>query len=52
MSIDIVAIDVDPVVWAVQCGICDGYVSEGTQDDDLADELYRAHCASHGVSEE
>jgi hypothetical protein len=51
MSIDVVAVDLDPIVWAVQCGLC-GYSSENTQDGTLADELYKAHCAIHNLPDD
>jgi hypothetical protein len=52
MSINVVAVDVDPIIWAVQCDLCNRYVSDSTEDGDLADELYRAHCKVHGLPDE
>jgi hypothetical protein len=52
-QIYIVAVDVNPVFWAVDCEICEGLVTEGTIN---AEEVYRvelSHKASHlGLSAE
>lgn len=52
MSVDVVAVDFNPTLWAVHCEICDKYIGEPTTDDDLVDRMYEEHCALHGLSPE
>lgn len=52
MSVDVVAVDVDPTVWAIECTICGGYVGESTTNDEVIDRKYEEHCALHGLSPE
>ena len=52
MSVEVVAVDFDPTVWAVYCEICDGYIGEPTTDDADIDALYEEHCALHGLTPE
>ena len=39
MSVDVVAIDVNPILWVVWCDICEEELTEPTDDDDLIDTL-------------
>lgn len=49
MSIDVVALDVNPVIWALFCNLCNSYIGESTHDDKLIDRMYEEHCALHGL---
>lgn len=46
-EICVVAVGVGPVVWAVQCEICDDIVSYETEDGDEADRLEAEHVKFH-----
>ena len=46
-SVYVVAVDVRPVVWAVQCDLCDDIVSIHTSDNDLIDRLEEEHIQQH-----
>jgi len=50
MSVDVVAVDLDPIRWAVYCELCSSYVSEPTEHEWLADALYESHCDFHGLA--
>ena len=50
--IDIVAVDTGPVVWVVQCEICDDIVSEETTDGNLADQYEFEHRKLHNYWED
>ena len=52
MSIDVVALEVNPVVWGLFCDLCSSYIGEPTQDDELIDQMYEEHCALHGIAPE
>lgn len=45
MSVDVVAVDVDPTMWASFCEECETYVSEPTEDDKLAHKKGLVHLA-------
>jgi hypothetical protein len=49
MSVEVVAIDFDPTIWAVHCDICKSDIGEPTQDEELVDQMYEEHCALHGL---
>jgi len=49
MSVDVVAIDFNPTIWAVFCELCTSYIGEPTQNDELVDRMYEEHCALHGL---
>lgn len=48
-SIYVVAVGANPILWAVQCDLCDDIVSEETQDDDLVDKWEIDHINFHKV---
>ena len=39
MSLEVVAVDFDPVKWVVWCSTCDSSLTEPTSDDDVIDAL-------------
>jgi hypothetical protein len=43
MPIDIVAVDANPVVWAVFCEECNAYIGERTIDGAMADKVALKH---------
>ncbi len=43
----IVAVDLDPIQWAVNCEICDDIVSTPTHDGDIADLHELEHRRKH-----
>ena len=47
----IVAVNCGPVVWAVECEICDDIVSEETTDGNLADQYEFEHRKLHNYWE-
>jgi len=42
-----VAVDVNPVLWAVECELCDRLLNEGTTDEGEVGRLEFAHKAFH-----
>jgi len=42
-----VAVDVNPVLWAVECELCDHLLNEGTSDESEIGRLEFAHKAFH-----
>jgi ribosomal protein S27E len=51
MSIDIVAVDFEPITWAVRCDICDQIVTEPTTDETLVDSQEVEHRQLHGLAD-
>jgi hypothetical protein len=51
MSVDVMAVDSNPVVWAVNCTLCKTIVSESTSDAERIEELRVEHLESHGIEE-
>jgi len=50
-SIEIVAVDYQPITWAVLCDICDHeIVTEGTTDEALVDSQEIEHRRFHGLA--
>ena len=47
LLIYVVAVDVGPIQWAVNCEICDDIVSAWTHDGDLADQFEFEHRTFH-----
>lgn len=43
----VVAVNTQPLVWAVTCDICDDLVSEETTDGDMADYYAHLHNVYH-----
>ena len=43
MSVDVVAVDVNPTIWAAFCEECDAYVSGSNQDGKLVQQQARLH---------
>lgn len=39
MSLEVVAVDFEPVKWVVWCRVCDAALTEPTSDDDVIDAL-------------
>jgi hypothetical protein len=52
MSVDVVAVGLNPIAWAVYCELCIAYIGEPTQDEDFIDQMYEEHCLSHGLTPE
>lgn len=52
LLINAVAVDTGPVVWQVNCEICDDLVDEPTPDGDLIDLREMEHRKFHGFSTE
>lgn len=46
-DIYVVAVGSQPLLWAVQCDVCDDIVSEETEDGDQADLFAESHLAYH-----
>ena len=44
-----VAVGTDPLLWAVNCEICNDIVSIETSDDDLIDSLEKEHIEYHSI---
>lgn len=42
-----VAVSSGPILWAVQCDLCDDIVTESTTDDDLVDKWEEEHRDYH-----
>lgn len=42
-----VAVDFNPIFWAIECEICGGLVSGGTRDEEEAGRLEYLHKVSH-----
>jgi len=49
MSVEVVAIDFDPTIWALNCELCKTFIGKPTQDEELIDQMYEEHCALHGL---
>jgi len=47
MSVDVMAVDFNPVVWVVNCTLCKKIVSESTSDDELIEKLRLEHLKLH-----
>ena len=43
MSVDVVAVDFNPTIWAVFCELCASYIGEPTQEDELVDRMFFVH---------
>lgn len=45
--VDIVAVDTGPVLYNIQCSICDDLIAEDTEDGDSLEPLAEEHRLSH-----
>ena len=49
MSVDIKAVDSNPMTWVVWCDICDKAVTEPTTNDELLDAQELEHSKTHNL---
>lgn len=47
--VEIVAVDSGPVLYNIQCSICEDLISEDTEDGDSLEPVVTAHRLSHNL---
>ena len=47
LTVTIVSVDSDPVLYNIDCSICDDLVAEDTEHGDSLEPLVQAHILSH-----